>query len=70
MPRYYFHIRFAGEIIADRFGRELPGPAAAQNQARDMARHLLSACGQHWRHAELHVVTGSQEVTTIRLSDL
>ncbi len=70
MPRYYFHIRFEGEVIPDRFGRELPGSAAAQNQARDMARHLLSTCGQHWREAELHVVTGSQEVTTIRFAEL
>lgn len=69
MPRYYFHVVFADEVIPDRFGRELPDPAAAQSHARDLARHLLNACGQHWREAELHVVTGSREVATIHVSE-
>ena len=33
MPRYFFHVRTDTEIECDEVGLELPGPAAARNQA-------------------------------------
>ena len=38
MPRYFFRVEPAG--VTDPDGEELPGPAAAQEMARLMAREL------------------------------
>ncbi len=70
MPKFFFNIRFAGEFIPDRFGRELPSLTAARDHASDVARHLLTTYGQHWRKAELHIMQDRQEVAMLRLSDL
>lgn len=41
MPRFFFHIHDAGKRLEDHDGAELPDLAAAQQEARSMARCLL-----------------------------
>jgi hypothetical protein len=42
MPRFFFHIRAAGEIAEDTDGAELPDIAAANDEAVLAARELLA----------------------------
>ena len=45
MPRYYFHTRIGGELIADPEGEELHNPDRAWEMARAMILELLRSEG-------------------------
>lgn len=42
MPRFYFHVRDGDTLITDQEGVEMPGNAAAAEEARQAARDLLA----------------------------
>jgi hypothetical protein len=42
MPRYFFHIRDAGDLIEDEEGRDLPDLNAAREEARLSAQDIVA----------------------------
>jgi hypothetical protein len=42
MSRYYFHLRFEDEVIADQEGLDLPDTATARREALAAARQILA----------------------------
>jgi hypothetical protein len=41
MPRYYFHLTDGKQVLTNHQGISLPGPAAAREDAADLARDLM-----------------------------
>lgn len=59
MPTYYFHLREAGQMLADEEGADLPDLSAAKERALAAARDIISSDvrnGAASLHSQIDVV--------------
>lgn len=51
MPRYFFHLTDGKNVLNNHKGIDLPGSAAARENAADLARDLRHEKMPHWNWA-------------------